>query len=77
MLYVLPYGQMSLWGVYDMFVNATVPSVVITAASIKAKPASQQASKQYPAGHDKKFMAMFIGFMDGWLFWYWWTKTIQ
>lgn len=44
--YVLPYGQMSLWG------NDTPEFSLCIACVIKSKP-------------DKKFMAMFLGYIDG------------
>ena len=46
MLYVLPYGQMSLWGLDIPILTFCIPPFSVI------KP-------------DKKFMAMFIGFMDG------------
>lgn len=45
-MYVLPYGQMSLWGI-----DTPVSTVCILPVSV-VKP-------------DKKFMAMFMGFIDG------------
>ena len=49
--YVLPYGQMSLWGIQTpIFTISILPISVGPLALVKP---------------DKKFMAMFMGFMDG------------
>lgn len=50
-MYVLPYGQMSLWGI-NLSLSCSSLTPTISCGLKELKP-------------NKKFMSMFVGFVDG------------
>jgi len=73
-MYVLPYGQMSLWG-YQYYNNIIIYLFKINLMKthrkrlllnlIQSKYANYYSSMFNKSKPDKKFMSLFLGFIDG------------